>query len=64
MSRISIDGEGVMSVIITESDYRQYRETLNFDQLCASMGDVFKRFLEYFSNGNEMRIIMELKNAR
>jgi hypothetical protein len=64
VSHISINNEGIISILITEADYRQYREKYNFDQLCASIGDVFKRFLEYFKGGNEMRIIMELKNAR
>jgi hypothetical protein len=64
VSHIIINNEDVMSIIITEADYRQYRETYNFDQLCASVGDVFKQFLEYYKSGNESRIITELKTAR
>ena len=51
-------------VSISEYDYRQYRKKFNFDQLCASVGDIFKRFLEYYEDGNEDRIITELKIAR
>ena len=64
ISHVLFDNEGNISVFISEKDYRQYRERINFDQLCESMGNVFKRFLEYYKNGNEARIITELKTAR
>ncbi|MBL6950840.1 MAG: hypothetical protein ISR57_09380 [Bacteroidales bacterium] len=64
VSHISINESGVMTVFITESDYRQYRKTYNFNQLCHSIGEVFKRFMEYYQEGLEARIITELKTAR
>lgn len=64
VSNVLFDNKGNISVSISEKDYRQYRERINFDQLCESMGNVFKRFLEYYKNGNEARIITELKIAR
>jgi hypothetical protein len=64
VSNVLFDNKGNISVSISENDYRQYRERINFDQLCESMGNVFKRFLEYYKNGNEARIITELKIAR
>jgi len=64
VSYISIGKDGAVTVRISSEDYRQYRATFNFDQLCNSMGNVFKRFLEYYRNGNENRIITELKTAR
>ncbi len=64
VSHISINESGVMTVFITESDYRQYRKTYNFNQLCQSIGEVIKRFMEYYEQGLENRIITELKTAR
>lgn len=64
VSHITISGTGSVSVFITESDYRQFRKTYNFNQLCESMGAVFKRFFEYYRQGLENRIITELKSAR
>jgi len=64
VSYVQFDNEGNITVSISEYDYRQYRKKFNFDQLCASVGDIFKRFLEYYEDGNEDRIITELKIAR
>jgi len=64
VSHISINESGIMTVFITASDYRQYRRTYNFNQLCQSIGEVFKRFMEYYQQGLEARIITELKTAR
>ena len=63
-SHVSISKSGAMTVFITESDYRQYRRTYNFNQLCHSLGEVIKRFMEYYKDGLENRIITELKTAR
>ncbi len=64
ISYVRLDHEGNITVSISAFDYRQYREKFSFDQLCASIGNIFKRFLEYYKDGNEVRIITELKTAR
>lgn len=64
VSHISINESGAMTVFITEADYRQYRRTYNFNQLCHSLGEVIKRFMGYYQEGLENRIITELKTAR
>ena len=64
VSYISIDQEGNISVRISQQDYHQYKATFNFDQLCETMARVFTRFIEYYKDGNENRIITELKTAR
>jgi hypothetical protein len=64
VSYISISGDGAMTVFVSEADYRQYRRAYNFDQLCQSLGEVFKRFYQYYHQGLESRIIMELKSSR
>jgi len=64
VSHVILDFNGNISVVISEQDYRQYVARFNFDQLCDSMSMVFKRFLEYYRQGLENRIITELKTAR
>lgn len=63
VSCITFDKEGNISVQISERDYRQYKNQLSFDQLCASFSNLFKQFLEYYKEGNEDRIITELKSV-
>jgi hypothetical protein len=62
-SHIAINPEGKVMVVVTKADYRQYKQTFNYDRLCSSLGQVFIRFLEYYKNGQESRIISELKSA-
>lgn len=64
VSYIILGHDGTLLVKIAEKDYRDYRERLSFDQLCASMANVFNRFLHYYKNGLESRIISELKSAK
>lgn len=64
VSYVTFDYDGSVKVIISEKDYRDYKEKLSFDQLCYSMGQVFIRFLDYYRNGFESRIVIELKSAR
>jgi hypothetical protein len=64
VSRVSIDLEGNMLVVISEKDYNEYVARFSFDQLCSSMAVVFERFLKYYQEGMENRIISEIKNAR
>lgn len=63
ISYVSFDNDGNISVHISEYDYKRFKEELTFDQLCASLGDVFFRFLEYYKKGLENRIIVELKSG-
>lgn len=63
LSYISFDNDGNISVHISEYDYRRFKEELTFDQLCASLGDVFIRFLDHYKKGLERRIIVELKSV-
>ena len=63
ISYVRIDGEGNLSVSISSFDYSQYKEKLSFDQLCQSMAEVFERFIEYYKEGREERIINEIKTA-
>ena len=64
VSYFEISESGEVAVKIAEKDYHQYKETFNFDQLSEKLASVFLRFLEYYKNGNENRILTELKTAR
>jgi len=54
---VAIDYEGNISVNITQEDYLLFKQDLDFDQLCQSLGDVFAEFLEFSKSGQETRII-------
>jgi hypothetical protein len=64
VSYFEITNEGDISVKISEKDYHQYKATFNFNQLNENIASVFLRFLNYYKEGNESRIITELKTAR
>lgn len=63
VSYVLFDKTGQLSVHISAYDYKQYTERFTFDQLCNSFGSMFKRFLEYYQEGHDDRIITELKSA-
>ncbi len=63
VSYILFDSDNILSVHISQKDYHQYKEQLTFDQLCCSLGNVFKRFLEYYKQNNETRILDELSSV-
>jgi len=62
VSYLSFEKDGNISVHISEADYKQYKNKLSFDQLCGSFINMFKQFLEYYKDGNEDRIVTELKS--
>jgi hypothetical protein len=64
ISQVLFDRHGTLSVQIAQSDYRQYKEQLSFDQLCPGMAEVFKRFLHFYREGVESRIMAELQAQR
>lgn len=57
---VAIDADGNVSVHITEEDYLLFKQDLNFDQLCQSLGDVFIDFLELSKQGQEGRIVEKM----
>lgn len=64
VSHVTFELNGNITVSISEKDYREYVATFNFDRLCDSLANVFRRFLDYYRQGLEHRIITELKTAR
>jgi hypothetical protein len=63
ISYVSFGFDGAISVHIAQSDYGLYKEHLTFNRICASMAEVFTRFLEYYRRGLDGRISSELKSG-
>ena len=63
-SWVAFDFNGNVSVFIIKDDYLQYKDELSFNQLCKSLGDLFKEFLHNFKNGEEVKIINRLSEIK
>lgn len=61
---VAIDFDGNVTVNIIEEDYLLFKQDLNFDQLCESLGNVFIEFLELSKEGQENRIIDRMNALR
>ena len=62
VSYIAFHLDGNVTVHVSEYDYSRYRDQLTFDQLCASLAELFKQFLAYYQEGKESRIKIELES--
>lgn len=60
-SYISFAYDGSVTVKISKKDYQKYKDELTFDQLCESLGNIFKTFLKYFREGEKEKISATLK---
>jgi len=61
---IAIDNEGNVQVQISKKDYLKYKDTLAFDQLVESLGELFIDFFEKYKNGEEVRIMYDLNKVK
>jgi hypothetical protein len=61
---VSFDFDGNVSVNISHRDYMEYQEALSFDQLCASLADLFIDFIETWQRGESVRIISRMDSTR
>jgi hypothetical protein len=61
VSFVIFENSGKITVHIASGDYRRFRKQLTFDRLCESIGDTFRRFLNYYIQNQEARILAELK---
>ncbi len=64
VSNVVIGYDGTVTVKISDRDYGDYSERLSFDQMCASLANVFARFLDYYKRGLDSRIMTELKSGK
>ena len=61
---VAIGYDGKISVNITQNDYLLFKQDLDFDQLCQSLGNVFMEFMELSQNGKESQIIDRMNALR
>ena len=59
-SWVSIGFDGGVAVNLSQEDYLDYRQDLSFDQLCASLANLFIEFLDLFRKGQGVRIMDRL----
>ena len=57
---VSIGFDGNVAVNLSQEDYLDYRQDLSFDQLCASLANLFIEFLDLFRKGQGVRIMDRL----
>ena len=57
---VAFDFEGNVSVNISHTDYLDFTESLAFDQLCTSLGNLFVEFIEMYHRGEGVRILDRL----
>lgn len=61
---INFDIDGEVTVHIAQKDHLDYRQPLAFDQLCASLGQVFIDFCELYNKGEGVRIIDRMDDLK
>jgi len=61
---VAFDSNGEVSVNVAQKDYLQYKDSLSFDQLCQSLGNLFVEFLELYKRGEGVRIIDRMNALR
>jgi hypothetical protein len=61
---VAVDYDGNITVNITQKDYLLFKMDLDFDQICQSLGNVFREFLELSKNGQENQIIDRMNALR
>jgi hypothetical protein len=57
---VTFDFDGNVSVNISHRNYLEYKESLAFDQLCESLGNLFVDFIEMYKRGEGVRILDRL----
>lgn len=60
---VAFSDSGQVSVRIAKNDYQKYREELTFDELCLSLGNLFKRFMQWHREGSPEKILKLLNAA-
>ncbi len=61
---VSFDFDGHVTVNISHRDYLEYKEALSFEQLCASLGNLFIDFIETYHRGEGVRIVTRMDDVR
>ncbi|OQX52248.1 MAG: hypothetical protein B5M54_09325 [Candidatus Aminicenantes bacterium 4484_214] len=59
---VALAKSGEIIVRIAQSDYQKFKNELTFDQLCQSLGELFKQFLQHYQEGEPRKIIHKLNS--
>lgn len=60
---VAFSDSGQVTVRIAKKDYQKYSKELTFDQLCVSLGDLFKRFMQWHREKEPNKIAALLNSA-
>jgi len=60
---VAFSDSGQVTVRIIKNDYQKYKEELTFDQLCVSLGDLFKQFMQWYREGTPEKIMILLNSV-
>ena len=63
-SYVAINYDGELSVNISKKSYEKYQDEFTFDQLCQSLGNVFKEFFEWYRAGRSEKIINKMNSLQ
>lgn len=63
-SWVAFNYDGNVSVNISKKDYLYYKDDLDFDELCNSLGKLYLEFYDLFKKGNEVRIIDQIDELK
>ncbi len=63
-SWVAFNSDGNVTVNISKRDYLYYRDDLDFNELCDSLGKLYLEFFELFTKGNEVRIIDQMDELK
>ncbi len=60
---VAFTDAGQVTVRIAKNDYQKYKEELTFDQLCVSLGDLFKQFMQWYREGAPDKVFALLNSS-
>lgn len=61
---VAFEEDGHVSVRISQRDYLNFQQDLDFDQLCQALGDVFVEFVDLHRAGYGVRIIDRMNSLK
>ena len=64
LTHVIFSNDGDIIVNISKNSYLKYKDELTFDQLCASLGDLFVQFLELHKKDEADRIIDQMNEIK
>jgi hypothetical protein len=60
---VAFESSGNVTVRIARRDYEKYKQELTFDQLCVSLGDLFKQFMQWYVEETPEKILDKLNSS-